>query len=77
MIAVGGLLGFIIFIYDLESKGMGNIVIRNGKFSPASIWQYIKSPFNQSYLWQPKLLRHNWIVIVSFCMILSKFASKY
>lgn len=61
---IGGLVGFSIFIIGLESKGMGNVIIRNGKFSLGGIIKYIKSPFHQNFLWlYPKLWRHNWVIM--------------
>ena len=61
---LGGLIGFSIFIIGLESKGMGNVIIRNGKFSFGGIIKYIKSPFHQNFLWiHPKLWIHNWIIM--------------
>lgn len=61
----GGIAGFGLFVAGLESKGMGNIIIRNGRFSLENVWEYIKSPFHQSHLWNPELLQHNWVVMTS------------
>ena len=60
---IGGFSGFIAFIALLESKGLGSILYRNGRFTLGGLLLYLKSPFFQLYLWYPKLWIHNWILM--------------
>lgn len=72
---VGAVAGFGYFIYDLESSDMKGVMFRKDetgtkRFMPAGILAYLKSPFNSSILWKPRLLRSNWIVtMVSGAML--------
>ena len=62
ILIISGLFGYCYFLYNLESKGMGNIIIRCGKFTPSNILSYMKSPFYQWFLWHPNLWSSNWII---------------
>jgi hypothetical protein len=68
MIILGGLLGFIYFLYELESPSMGNIIFRvdsnnNKIISFESIFNIIQAPFKNSYFWtNTELLSVNWII---------------
>ena len=70
---IGGLLGFIYFIIYLESRKMGGIWYRNGKFTPYNVIMYMKSPFYNYFLWHPILLRANWIFMTSLGIVTGKF----
>lgn len=65
-ISVGAVIGFVLFVALLETGGMGKIIWRDGQFTPNGVWKYVKSPFFQPFLWNPKLWRHNWIVMTGF-----------
>ena len=60
---IGGLVGYFSFLSFLESKCMGNIIIRQGEFTPNNILHYMKSPFYDRFLWYPALWRANWIIM--------------
>lgn len=60
----GSLIGFVLFLFFLESKGMGNIILRNGKFVPWNVIQYMKNPFIRSHLWYPQMWRANWLIMI-------------
>lgn len=60
---VGGIFGFMTFIMYLESRHMGNIIIREGAFVPLNILHYMINPFKSRYLWHPTLWRANWIIM--------------
>lgn len=60
----GGILGFIMFLLFLESKGMGNVIIRGGKFVPWNVIHYIKNPFIRRFLWYPRMWCGNWLIMV-------------
>ena len=60
---IGALIGFVLFLVSLEARDMGNIIIRNGIFSPKNIVTYLKSPFRQYFLWHPYLWKSNWIIM--------------
>ena len=62
-IGIGAVIGFIAFVALLESGGMGKIIWREGEFTPGGAWKYMKSPFFQNFLWNPKLWRHNWLIM--------------
>ena len=61
-VLTGALCGYSYFIKELESDKMGNIIFRNGKFTLKNVWNYMKSPFKESYLWNKELLSTNWII---------------
>jgi hypothetical protein len=60
---MGGLVGYVMFLTYLESKPMGNIIFRDGIFSPLNIVRYMINPFIACHLWHPSLLRANWIIM--------------
>ena len=74
---IGGVLGYVYFLKDLESDSMGNIIFRNGQFRPSNIIHYMKSPFKERFLWKPNLWSSNWIIttiIGTICgLIITKF----
>lgn len=65
MMAIGAIIGCVMFITYLESKKMGNIIFRDGLFSLSNVFQYLKNPLKTWHLWHPSLLRANWIFMVS------------
>ena len=65
ILIISGLFGYCYFLYNLESEGMGNIIIRCGKFAPSNILPYMTSPFYQSFLWYPSLWSTNWVITTS------------
>jgi hypothetical protein len=64
----GGILGFIFFLYKLESPGMGNVLFRinssgNKEFSFDSLVNIIIAPFKYSHFWtNVDLYSINWII---------------
>lgn len=70
-ISFGASYGFLLFLLNLESKGMGNVIIRNGRFTPMNVLRFIKSPFFQRWLWKPSLWKYNWILITTFSSFVS------
>lgn len=66
---IGFTVGFILYLIELESPDMGNIVFRadsNGKksFSPESIFNIMKGPFKFTKFWTDfNLIKVNWIII--------------
>ena len=73
-IAIGCIVGFSLFLLSLESKGMGNIIIRNGQFTPSNILHFMKSPLHQYYLWMPQLWSSNWIMMTTLGGIAGYYA---
>jgi len=74
---IGGLLGYILFLLFLESKGMGNIIFRNNKFVPWNIIHYMINPFIRSYLWYPLMWRANWLIMVLCGIVAEHMVKKY
>ena len=62
-IEIGSLLGYGMFVYGLEEADMGNIIFRNGKFTPSNILHYMKHPFTSTTLWYPSLWKQNWLIM--------------
>ena len=62
ILIISSLFGYCYFLCNLESEGMGNVIIRCGKFAPSNILTYMVSPFRQWFLWHPKLWSCNWII---------------
>ncbi len=68
MIIIGSIIGFIYFLYELESPSMGNILFRinsDGKkeFSFDSLVEMCYAPFTHTYFWTNKSLYSvNWII---------------
>jgi len=73
---IGGLFGYIYFLYGLESSDMGNIIFRCGEFAPGNILAYMINPFYKPFLWYPYLWRSNWIITtlvgMGFGLLISK-----
>ena len=67
-IMFGGLIGFIYFLYELESPSMGNILFRinsnnNKVFSFSNLLNMIIAPFKYIHFWfNIDLLSVNWII---------------
>ena len=65
---IGGIIGFIIFLIELESPDLGNIIFRidaTGKksISYSSIFEMMKSPFIYSQFWtNNNFWKANWII---------------
>lgn len=64
-ILTGSVIGFMFFIQFLESKSMGNVLYRGGRWCPRNLLLFIINPFTKSYLWYPGLWRANWIISTS------------
>ena len=68
MIIIGCILGFIYFLYQLETPSMGNILFRINsdgvkELSLGSVWNMILAPFMYINFWtKPELLSVNWII---------------
>ena len=66
---IGFIIGFVIYLIELESPDLGNIIFRtdsSGKkvFSPESILNMMKAPFKINRFWTDyKLIRTNWVVL--------------
>jgi hypothetical protein len=79
---IGGLIGFTVFVFELESDDMGGIIFRtnsDGKkvFSPDSILEIMKAPFKFTQFWINKdLLKVNWIFMSILGMIIAKIYDK-
>lgn len=66
----GGIFGIILFLMYLESPQMGNIIYRNGKFSPSNIFKIIINPLYKPLLWNYKLWMANWIIMMGSGIII-------
>jgi hypothetical protein len=62
---IGGIIGYTKFLTYLESKKMGNIIFRDGKFTPYNVARYMIHPLKSWHLWHPSLWRANWICMTS------------
>jgi len=66
---IGFTFGFIIYLIELESSDLGNIIFRTdstGKkvFSPKNIFNMMKAPFIFTNFWTDyKLIKTNWIIL--------------
>lgn len=72
---VGGIIGYVSFVFYLESSEMGNIIIRDDTIVPSNVLRYMKSPFVESYLWYPALWRANWLITTGIGMLIGKLIS--
>jgi hypothetical protein len=69
-IVIGGIIGFTIFLFELESPSMGGIIFRMNSdgvkvFSPDSLFEIMKAPFKFIHFWTTlDLLRCNWIFLI-------------
>jgi len=74
---IGGCIGFIIFLFELESPSMGGIIFRLNsdgirQFSPESIFEILKAPLKFKEFWIYKdLLLVNWIFLTIVGMSLA------
>jgi hypothetical protein len=68
---IGGLLGFIYFLFELESPDMGNILFRINdsgykEFSLGSLFNMLIAPFKYISFWTNyELLSINWLITVT------------
>lgn len=65
---IGGLCGFVLWIYMLESNKMKGVLYRkdennNTIFTPHNILRFMIAPFRHTYFWTTELILHNWIVM--------------
>ncbi len=66
---IGFVIGFVVYLIELESPDLGNIVFRTNSFgkkvfSPESILNMMKAPFKINRFWTDyKLIKTNWIVL--------------
>lgn len=66
--SLGAIVGYCVFLYNLESKDMGNIIFRVDannvkKINYKGILHYMINPFKSKVLWSRPLLSANWIVM--------------
>jgi hypothetical protein len=61
---LGGFIGFTIFVIMLESKSMGAVLYRDGRYRIGGLFKYLKAPLNQTFLWYPQCWFHNWILMI-------------
>ena len=80
MILFGGIIGFIYFLYELESPSMGGVLFRpnsdnNMEFSFGSLINVMSAPFKHINFWTDiNLWSVNWIITTSIgCIIGSLF----
>lgn len=70
MIIIGCILGFIYFLYELESPSMGGVLFRPNsdgimELSLGSLWNILLAPFNYITFWTNyELYSINWIIMV-------------
>ncbi len=68
MIIIGCILGFVYFLFELESPSMGHILFRlNAKgikeFSFGSLVEMLRAPFIHTYFWtNTNFYSVNWII---------------
>ena len=81
-IIIGGIIGFSIFLLNLESPDLGNILFRidssgNKTLSIESVVNIMKAPLIYKQFWFNKnFLNINWIICVS-CGMLCGYLYKY
>lgn len=82
-ITIGGIVGFGLFIKNLESPEMKGVLYRpddenNMRFNPAGVRAYLIEPFRSSILWNRDLLPTNWVFMTTVgalsCLCLSVIA---
>ena len=79
---IGGLIGFTVFMFELESDDMGGIIFRTDSsgrkvFSPDSILEIMKAPFKFTQFWtHHQLLKVNWIFMSILGMTIAKIYDK-
>ena len=79
----GGIFGFIIFLLNLESPDLGNILFRidasgNKTLSIDSVLNMMKAPFIYKQFWfNKKFFNINWIICVSCGMLCGYLYKKY
>ena len=59
---LGGVLGFMFFLFELEAPDMGGVIFRCGRFAPENILEFVKHPFTHKTLWNRPLWAVNWII---------------
>ncbi len=68
MFIIGSIIGFVVFLVELESPSMGHILFRlNDKgikeFSFGSLVEMLRAPFIHTYFWtNTSLYSVNWII---------------
>lgn len=65
---IGGIIGFILFVINLESDDMGNILFRTNndnkvEFRFDNLVHYMANVFYRWFLWHPTLWGCNWIIM--------------
>jgi len=70
-----GTLGYLAFIYNLESDGMGNILFRGNEnneleFRFDELWDYMTNPFKRWFLWHPRLWGCNWVITTGIGVVI-------
>ena len=76
--AIGGGVGFILWVVMLESNKMSGVIFRKNDegekiFTPQNIWSFFCAPFKHVYFWTSELIIHNWIVITAIGMFIGYF----
>jgi hypothetical protein len=73
---IGFTAGFILYLIELESPDVGNVVFRTDSsgsksFSPESIFNMMKGPFKFSKFWTNfNLIKINWVITTGIGSIL-------
>ena len=79
---IGGIIGFTVYVFELESDDMGGIIFRTNSegrkvLSPDSILEMLKAPFKFSQFWTNKdLLKVNWVFMSVLGIVLAKIYDK-
>jgi hypothetical protein len=65
---IGGIIGFVLFIKNLEGDDMGNILFRlnsdnKPEFRLDNLVSYMGNVFHKWFLWHPELWNCNWLVM--------------
>lgn len=80
---IGGIIGYTVFLLNLESPDLGNILFRidssgNKTLSIESVLNMMKAPFVYKQFWfNKKFLNINWIICVSFGILSGYLYKKY
>ncbi len=79
MIIIGCILGFVYFLFELESPSMGGVLFRpNGdgimEISFGSLWNILLAPFKYKTFWTNyELFSINWIIMVAIGGLIGYF----
>ncbi len=67
MFILGSIIGFVYFLFELESPSMGNVLFRLNsdgvkEFSFGSLVEFLYAPFIHSYFWTKPFFSVNWVI---------------